>query len=264
MNVLFCGDKNVCKGIYFSTVSLCKNTKKPLTVFILTASVGNRVAIPKDFELYLQKTVSSYNPNHTVHLLDVSCEFSNYLPTANMNTRFTPLCMLRLFADNQPQIPEKILYLDSDVLCRKNFEDFYFLNLKDYEIAGVPDRYGKWFFGNILKHNYLNSGVLLINMKKVRENGTFSKCRKLCQTKKMFMPDQTALNKYAVKLKVNSKYNCQGKIKANTVFKHFTTFFKFLPYFHSVTIKPWEVEKMHNELKIYEFDEIISHYNKEF
>ena len=70
------------------------------------------------------------------------------------------------------------------------------------------------------------------------------------------MPDQSALNKLAVKKKVSAVYNEQGKIKEATVFKHFTTFFKFLPYFRSVTVKPWQIERLHSELEIFEFDDI--------
>lgn len=262
MNILFCGDSNVCKGIYLATLSLCKNVFEELNIYILTANVTNHTAIPQNFKTELQKAVESYNPQHKVYLFDISYEFENYLPSANMGTRFTPLCMLRLFADKIDAIPERILYLDADVLCRADFSEFYYTNIETVEIVGVPDRYGKWFFGNILKHDYFNSGVLLLNMKNIRQSGLFEKCRELCQNKKMFMPDQTALNKFAVKKKVESKYNCQGKIKNNTVFKHFTTFFKFLPYLRSVTVKPWEEEKMHNILKIYEFDEIINEYKR--
>ena len=96
-----------------------------------------------------------------------------------------------------------------------------------------------------------------MNMENIRKSGLFEKCRKMCRDEKMFMPDQTALNKLALKIKIPSKYNAQGKIKKDTVFKHFTTYFKFLPYFRAVTIKPWDVCKMHTKLKIYEFDHLL-------
>lgn len=79
----------------------------------------------------------------------------------------------------------------------------------------------------------------------------------------MFMPDQTALNRLAAKKKVPSMYNEQGKIKDDTVFKHFTTFFKFFPKFKAVTVKPWDVKRMHEVLGLYEFDGLISECRKE-
>lgn len=264
MNILFCGDANVCKGIFLSALSICKQVKNSINFYILTASVDNRNKIPETFSNLLQKTVAEKNYMNKVFLIDATQNFSSYLPTANMGTRFTPFCMLRLFADTVPQIPDKILYLDTDVLCCGDFTDFYNSNIDNVDIIGVPDRYGKWFFGNIFKHNYLNSGVLMLNMKNIRKNGLFEKCRKMCAEKRMFMPDQTALNKLAVKSKVNAKYNEQGRIKGDTVFKHFTTFFKFFPYFRAVTVKPWQTEQLHTQLKIFDFDDIITEYERIF
>lgn len=262
MNILFCGDEGVCEGMFLSTLSICKNTDENLNIYILTATVGGRNAIPQNIANRLQSVLFTKGKGHEVKLLDISEKFKGYLPTANMGTRFTPLCMLRLFADMVPEIPDRILYLDTDVLCRDEFKDFYYSDITDAEIVGVPDRYGKWFFGNIFKHDYLNSGVLLMNMKNIRKSGLFEKCRKLCRDKKMFMPDQSALNKLAVKKKASAGYNEQGKIKSDTVFKHFTTFFKFFPYIRAVTIKPWHTDKLHSELKIFEFDDILDEYKR--
>lgn len=262
LNILYCGDNGVCEGVFLSALSICKNINEALNFYILTASIDTRSAIPQSFADKLQATIEKKNINNNVTLIDISEMFKNYLPLANMGTRFTPHCMLRLFADIVTEIPDRILYLDADVLCRADFKDFYYSDISHIEIAGVPDRYGKWFFGNILKHNYLNSGVLLMNMANIRQSSLFKKCRELCRDKKMFMPDQSALNKLAVKCKVPAKYNAQGKIKTNTVFKHFTTFFRFFPYIRAVTIKPWHTDKLHSELKIFEFDDILEEYQR--
>ena len=127
------------------------------------------------------------------------------------------------------------------------------------------DYYGKWFFhNNIFKFDYLNSGVLLLNLNKIRETGLFEKARHMCQNKKMFMPDQSSLNKLATNKKiVPRKYNEQRKLQEDTVFQHFTTSFRFLPIFHKLTVKPWEINKVHNKLKIYEYDSILEEYELE-
>ncbi|MBO5358849.1 MAG: glycosyltransferase family 8 protein [Clostridia bacterium] len=262
MNILFCGDSNVCDGIALSALSICKNTSEAVSFYILTADIENHCSIKMEFADKLEAVIKAKNQNNKVFLIDITESFKSYMPLANMGTRFTPFCMLRLFADTVPQIPDRILYLDTDVLCKSNFSDLYNTDMQNAEIAGVPDRYGKWFFGNILKHNYLNSGVLLLNMKNIRKSGLFKKCRDMCRDKKMFMPDQSALNKLATKRKLPQKYNEQGKIKGNTVFKHFTTFFKFFPIIHTVTVKPWDTEALHTKLHIFEFDDIINEYQR--
>lgn len=262
MNILFCGDSGVCDGIFLSALSLFKNTREKLHIYILTASVGERLAIPQSFAERLRRTADRRRDGSEVTLIDISLMFGGYLPSANMDTRFTPLCMLRLFADMVPEIPERVLYLDADVMCRADFSEMYYSDISNVEVVGVPDRYGKWFFGNILRHDYLNSGVLLMNMKNIRSSGLFGKCRDMCRDKKMFMPDQSALNKLALKGRLARKYNEQGKIRSDTVFKHFTTFFKFFPYVRSVSVKPWQSEKLHSELKIFEFDDILEEYQR--
>lgn len=263
MNILFCGDSGICDGITLSALSLVKHSSEPLHFFILTASAGVRSAISSEFALRLEALLQKKQAAARVTLIDLSREFAAEKPTANMDTRFTPLCMLRLFADRVEAIPDRILYLDTDVLCRGDFSGLYYSDLSTVDILGVPDRYGKWFFGNILRHDYLNSGVMLMNMTRIRENGLFESCRRLCRDKKMFMPDQSALNKLAVKGKVSGKYNCQGRIKKDTVFKHFTTFFKYFPYIRPVTVKPWQVDELHRRLRVYEFDDIIEELQKE-
>ena len=258
MNILYCGDSNITKGVLLSALSVCKHCDEKLDIYVLTATVDKHKAIESGFSQALEKAVRAKNKNSTVTLIDLSDKFNSYLPVANMGTRFTPLCMLRLFADEVDELPNKLLYLDTDVMCRKDISTLYNTDIEDVEIMGVPDRYGKWFFGNILKHDYLNSGVLLLNMKSIRKSGLFSKCRAMCHDKKMFMPDQSALNKLAKKRKLPRIYNEQGKIKSDTVLKHFTTFFKFLPFFHAVTIKPWDEDRLHNELGVLEFDDILN------
>ncbi|MEE1026907.1 MAG: glycosyltransferase, partial [Acutalibacteraceae bacterium] len=162
MNILFCGDANMQKGIYLSSLSISHNNSSPLNVYVLTSDAEGYNAIPSGFAEQLETALFRHNKESRARVINISGIFGDYLPKANMNTRFTPLCMLRLFADKIPEIPNKILYLDGDVLCRKDISQLYDMDISQTEIAGVPDRYGKWFFGNILKHNYLNSGVLLM------------------------------------------------------------------------------------------------------
>ena len=42
MNIMFCGDRGVCQGIFLSALSICKNIIEPINFYILTASVEAR------------------------------------------------------------------------------------------------------------------------------------------------------------------------------------------------------------------------------
>ncbi len=265
MNILYCGDKNIADGVLLSSLSIAKTTPQPLNIYILTASVKTASksyeALSSDFAEFLESALGKQNK---VSLFNITELFNSNLPKANIETRFTPCCMLRLYADLLPELPDKILYLDNDVLCRKDCSDFYEQEMGGYELVGSLDHYGKWFFrNNMLSADYLNSGVLLLNLKKIRESGLFEKCRECCKNKKMFMPDQSAINKLAESKKiVPRRFNEQRKKHDNTVFQHFTTSFRFFPYFHSVSVKPWDTERLHSVLKIYEYDPLITECQK--
>ena len=45
-----------------------------------------------------------------------------------------------------------------------------------------------------------------------------------------------------------------------TVFRHFSTTFRFWPIFHTQKIKPWNIDKVHNVLHCHAFDDILDEY----
>lgn len=267
MNILFCGDKNIAKGVLIAMLSLSQTQTEPLHIYLLTAGcdLGIKKCEPltQDFAQKLDSYISKIKPGSGVKLFDISDAFNAMLPTANMGTRFTPCCMLRLYADLVDELPDKLLYLDNDVIVKRDLSKMYYTDMESSEIAGVKDYYGKWFFHSqgILKQDYLNSGVLLLNMKLIRKTGLFRKCRNMCKSTQMFMPDQSALNKLARnKIFLDGKYNEQRKTHPDTAIRHFTTSFRLLPYFHSVSVKPWDVERVHTVLKTHEYDELLNEY----
>ena len=75
------------------------------------------------------------NKENNIRKIDITEIFEKEVPARNMKTRFTPCCMLRLFADEIDELPNKILYLDNDVICRKDCTEFYNQDMEDYEIA---------------------------------------------------------------------------------------------------------------------------------
>jgi lipopolysaccharide biosynthesis glycosyltransferase len=63
---------------------------------------------------------------------------------------------------------DKIIYLDVDTIVHKDLTEFYNLDMKNYYYMGFPDHdiINYEFNG---KRNFINSGVMLINLKKLRE-----------------------------------------------------------------------------------------------
>ena len=268
MNILYCGDKNIADGMIISVLSLLEHNAEPLNIYILTAGVQTESrrfeAMPAGFAEFLGREVGKRSMESSVHLIDITGLFNEQKPAANMETRFTPCCMLRLYADLVEELPDKMLYLDNDVICRADISGLYHRDMAGCEVSGVPDHYGRWFFrNNIFRMDYLNSGVLLLDLGLIRQTGLFEKCRRRCQEKKMFMPDQSAINKLAQKKDIlPRRFNEQRKLHSDTVFQHFTTSFRFFPWFHTVSVKPWNIEGMHQTLRLHEYDELLEQYIK--
>ena len=268
MNILYCGDKGIARGVLVSILSLVKNNSEQLHIYIMTINYEDTAAFTKKSAKFLDKLVKEKNAKSFVRLIDATEVFVKNLPSKNMGSYFTPCSMLRLYADKVPELAklDRILYLDYDVVCRKDISEFYNTNLDGIEAAGVLDIYGKNFYHyhGIFNFDYMNSGVMLFNMPECIKTGMFEKAVKLCMQRWMMLADQAALNKSITRRKLMPrKYNEQGeRPREDTVLHHFSNNFKFWPYFRVQKVKPFEVEKIHNVLKITEYDDILKEYEK--
>ena len=54
MNILYCGDKTMQKGILLSSMSLIKNVDEPLNIYILTVDYREKVLITSRLIKHLQ------------------------------------------------------------------------------------------------------------------------------------------------------------------------------------------------------------------
>ena len=113
MNILYCGDRNIEDGLIISVLSLLKNVQEELKIYVLTMEFNN---IQKEYKCVpdliintLDEKVKEKNPQSFVKKIDITNLFEKELPIKNIETRFTPYCMLRLFTDEIEEIPDKIL-----------------------------------------------------------------------------------------------------------------------------------------------------------
>lgn len=78
---------------------------------------------------------------------------------------------------------DRVLYLDGDIIVRKNLGELYNYNIKDYYAAAVIDSGSIYYKHEYVEKvaNYFNSGVMLLNLKRLRDEKL---AEKLIQTKK--------------------------------------------------------------------------------
>lgn len=263
-NILFSGNVKVFDGMLTCMLSIFKRTKskEPYNFYIFTMDVSHikRDYIPvsdKQVE-FLQQIAKDYNPDNLVTKIDVTDiymeEFDN---CPNENAYCSPYTLLRLFADKIPEIPDKLLYLDVDILFNREPELLYDVDVEGYEYAAARDHYGKY----LLNPNYINAGVLLFNMKEIRKTGLFEKARHLIKTKKLLFADQDAVYRSTTRKKMlPQKYNDQKFLHKTTIVRHFSKRLFYLPYPHTDNIKQWEVGKIHRVFRYDQFDDILFEY----
>lgn len=263
-NILFSGNVKVFDGMLTCMLSIFKrtNSKEPYNFYIFTMDVSHikpdYIPVSDKQVEFLQQIARDYNPDNLVTKIDVTDiymeEFDN---CPNENAYCSPYTLLRLFADKIPEIPDKLLYLDVDILFNREPELLYDVDVEGYEYAAARDHYGKY----LLNPNYINAGVLLFNMKEIRKTGLFEKARHLIKTKKLLFADQDAVYRSTTRKKMlPQKYNDQKFLHKTTIVRHFSKRLFYLPYPHTDNIKQWEVGKIHRVFRYDQFDDILFEY----
>lgn len=263
INVLFSGNSGVFDGVLSCVLSIFKRSAPDqYNFYIMTMDLTRKDAkytpISDEHIEFLQEVVHSYSKESKVIKIDVTEIYEKefgYSP--NENAYCSPFTLLRLFAD-KCNLPDKLLYLDVDVLFNRDIHLLYNTDIEGVEYAASRDHYGKF----LINPNYINAGVLLFNMKECIKNDLFEKARHLIKTKKLVFADQSALIRSTTKKKVLSqRFNDQKFLrKKRTVVRHFTKRLFWLPYPHTDNIKQWHVSKMLKTFKYFCFEDVIFEY----
>ena len=264
INILFSGNGKVFDGVLTCILSILKRTKtiEPFCIYVYTMDVTRikpeYTPISGEMIEFLDGVAKEYNAKNQVLRVDVTDLYEqSFAKCPNEDAYCSPYTLLRLFADLVPGMPDKLLYLDVDILFQHDIEMLYNINVTDYEYAAARDHYGKY----LINPNYINAGVLLLNLAKIKETGLLVKARKLIQTKKLMFADQSAISRSTTKKKMlPQKFNDQKFLHKHTVVRHFSKRLFYLPYPHTANVKQWNVSQIHRIFHYYVFDDILYDY----
>ena len=265
INILFSGNKGVFDGVLTCMLSILKRTTttEPFHFYIYTMDVSHLkpeyLPISREACDFLQQVAKEYNTENVVERVDVTKLYEReFSGCPNEQCYCSPYTLLRLFADLLDNTPDKLLYLDIDVMFNKDITLLYHQDVTDYEYAAARDHYGKY----LLNPNYINAGVLLFNMKRMKETGLLEKARELIKTKKLLFADQDAIYRSTTAKKMlPQKFNDQKFLhKKSTVVRHFSKRLFYLPYPHTDNIKQWRVSDIQRIFHYYSFDEELFEY----
>ena len=263
INLLLCGNYKVFDGALTELISITNKTKESITCYIFTMDVSrikpDYTAITDKQIDFLNRVVKSKNSKNRVIKIDVTALYEKEFGKCKNETAYcTPYTLLRLLADLVDNIPDKLLYLDIDMMIAKDISTLYNIDISEYEYAAVREKYGS----KIIRPDYVNAGMLLLNMKKIKETKLLEKARNLIKTRKLLFADQDAIYwSTTKKLLLPRIYNEQSKFnKKDTVICHFCKRLLLYPYPRIENFKQWQIEEVHKVLRCYSFEEDLNEY----
>lgn len=254
----------------------------PTIVTITSALENSDITDFYDYYILLSGTVSESNiekvmslekkyKNCKINLVDMKNSFSENRVDGHLTTAMYYRLRLPSILHNK----NKCLYMDGDIIVNKNLKELYNINVDNYYVAGVKDagvqRKGQDhanFLGIPTIDHYINSGVLLMNLDKMRKDNIEKKFND-------FMPvinnagarqvhhDQDIINAvcFGKILILPFKFNLQVALrnlnydeymsnnKRNAIFKNCYTFDEWTEgcenpvLIHFVSEKPWKKGK---------------------
>lgn len=263
INILLCGNEKVFDGALTQLLSITNRTKETINCYIFTMDISRikpeYTCITDEQIKFLDRVLKSKNIENKVTKIDVTNLYEGEFYKCKNETAYcTPYTLLRLLADLVPNLPDKILYLDIDMMANDDISKLYNIDISEYEYAAVKEKYGSIF----IWPDYINAGMLLLNMNKIKETKLLEKARNLIKTKKMLFADQDAIYRSTTKkLLIPRKYNEQSSFKRkDTVICHFCKRLMLFPYPHTENYKQWQIDEIHKELKCYTFEEDLKEY----
>lgn len=206
INIAYATDKKQYILTLVSIFSVLKNSS-PQSFYkfhILNDNLCNK--IKKSF-----KQVENKYKNCSIEFIQVDSNIFSDFPLSGWVT--VPAWFRILLPDLLPEA-DKILYLDNDTIINNSIIEMYNTDLSEELLAGIEDcckTQEKIRKLNMKSNIYINSGVLLINAKKWRENKIFDKIKDFAIKNKNWIEfsDQSCINKIIDenKIALSPKYN---------------------------------------------------------
>ncbi len=187
ISVLVATDDNGCKWLAPLLVSIKKTTKSKVDIYVLFNDLSKE---------NMSKLTSVVSDTHLkIHFTKMTSDFSFYVP------KQWPLpALFRLKADSALPHVNKIIYLDIDTLVYRDLKDLWETHLGNNYLAACYGLDKERKLGEIDPEQkvkcYFNSGVLLMNLKQMRQDKIGEKCLKMMRhfNHQLKAPDQDVLN----------------------------------------------------------------------
>lgn len=196
MNIVYSSNDNYARHLAASMVSVLENNSEEERIDVYILNIG----LSADNISILRGLAEKYNREiHIVDLSDIKKRFNGEdVPVRSFSIEM----YARLFlAESLPETEDRALWIDCDTIITGSINELYFCDIDNYAAAAVVDQpnFGVGILcedAGIPYGKYYNSGVLLANLKKWREENISRKFVSYLlniNTDAMF-PDQAVLN----------------------------------------------------------------------
>jgi lipopolysaccharide biosynthesis glycosyltransferase len=184
-------DDNFAQHCAVMIYSLLKNTQNPknINLYVLLTS-----QLKSENREKLEEIIKKYDSKIT--FIELEKKYFNNIPK---NNTFTINAFSRIFIPDLIEGIDKIIYLDCDMLVEGDIKILWDSPMNGKTISAVHSHYLQNLYKNVMdcdKDYYFNSGVLVIDLVKFKENKIKEKVIEfvLKNQGKLVHPDQQALN----------------------------------------------------------------------
>ena len=225
IKLAFCFDNNLVKQICVTVASLLdasKNSNCHYDIYCVCANGAEKV------ENKLKKIVKKRDKFSNVFISPVENKYKNGYEIR----KITSGAYLRLQLHNILSNLDKIIYCDVDILFKNNLQEIWDISIDDNYFMGVKgannlsqtwninlEKFDYW--KNFEKNTYINSGVVVMNLKKIREDNLEIQWEKMVNNS-YFYVDQDIIN-IVCKNKIGFlplKYNLPAYLDNNAILNY--------------------------------------------
>lgn len=195
MNVVYHSSDSFASVLSVSIASIMENNKgmDDITFYVLEKQMT------EESKHKLTQMVAAYNRKLVlIPMPDMQKDFN--FPIARVRKKWILDSYCRLFLGSiLPNEVERVLYLDCDTLCHGDLQEFWDMDLQGCYCGAVTDAVGEHYyelFDMNKTSRYCNSGMILFDLKRWREDGMEDKVAEYVREKNgfVFFMEQSVMN----------------------------------------------------------------------
>lgn len=167
--VFLASDENYAPFLTTTAYSILENTNSFIEFYILDGGISEKS------KRIIKKSLDEFD-NFSIEFVDMSSYDLNRFPNLR---HYSVNTFLRFFIPEIFCNAKKIIYLDVDIIVKKDIKDLYDIDLGGYPIAAVLEDFYEYNAKHLKKTiypeyaggtNYFNAGVLIMDIQKFIQN----------------------------------------------------------------------------------------------